>query len=312
MIVLVNILSIIIVNYNYTTSDLKKCLISLSNQVFKKFEILIVDNNSKRKFVENLKKFIKTSNEIQSIKDKIQLLELKKNLGYTGGNNHGIKKSRGDVILLLNPDISAGSYFLQKMVSLFEKYPRLHIAQPQINWYNNKNRIQSRGGIINPARIDDIHHLFYNREGKKENLNKCYKIDFAYGCAFFIRRDVLSKVGLLDNIFFMYNEEADLCLRARRSGFSNIYCYTGVKVYHNSSIDITPTFKKFKFRNNIILYLKNYSYPIIISRLFIQFLQLLILSINFKKMKIDVELLKFSVRKMIEGYIIGIKRRCRS
>ncbi|MFX1311072.1 MAG: glycosyltransferase family 2 protein [Promethearchaeota archaeon] len=308
-------LSIILLNYN-NTFHTKNCLISLQKQTYKNFEIILVDNNSKQIFREELQNFLKTSQlngnflrKIRFIKSNKRLkIKGEKNLGFTGGTNLGLKKSKGDLILLLNNDTFQDSDFLESMVELFDKYKDLHIAQPKICFYPEKDIIWANGGKINKFSIN----IFKNIDNQKKDDNSrenLFKIDYATGCALFIRREILRDIGVFDNIYFMYCEESDLCYRAFLKGYKNVYCNPKTTIYHNRKPGFSISFKKFYFRNRTIFCFKHFHILIIIWQFLLQFAQLLIYSINFKTGEVDSEFIFNSIKGIIEGASLGIKRR---
>ncbi|MHA1368360.1 MAG: glycosyltransferase family 2 protein [Promethearchaeota archaeon] len=304
---MIDLLSIIIVIFN--DIEIFDCLISLNAQTIKKFEIIIVDNNSKPSYSKKVKKFIERDDSISEISEKIMYVHLDQNLGYVGGNNAGMKLSKGDLILLLNPDTTHDPDFIEKMIDLFNKYPGIHIAQPLINSYPEKSIIWSAGGRVLPLHFSETTHLYGRKSINDVDLDPIYRIDYAIGCAIFIRRNILKKIGLLDPIFFIYNEETDLCMRAFRAGFKNIICYTGTKIYHNCPFELSSLNKKLKYRNRIMFFLKNFSIPVIILQSMMQFISMLIFVADFKKMRLDLEFLKHAISGTLQGYKTGLRRR---
>ena len=122
-------LSIIILNYN-NTYHTRHCLLSLQKQTFSNFEIVLVENNSDDVFRKKLYDFLKSDELERSFLKNIRLIESNKrsqfhneaNLGFTGGNNYGIQKAKGDLILLLNNDTYHDPTFLESMIAFFNKY----------------------------------------------------------------------------------------------------------------------------------------------------------------------------------------------
>lgn len=301
-------LSIILVNYN-NTYHTKNCLISLQNQTFRHFEIIIVENNSNENYRINLENFLKSSKLNEDFLKKIKLIYSDKNLGYTGGNNIGIRNSKGDLILLLNSDTLHENSFLESMVGFFEKYKSIHIAQPKICFHPDKDIIWGIGGYINKYSL----YLFGARDHLKKDKNlhkKPFRIDYAVGCALFIRREVLKKIGLLDNIFFMYGGEADLCYRATRLGY-NIFCNPIPTIYHNTKAELSPSFKNLYFRNRNIWCFKNFPLHIMIWQFILQFLELFGVALNIKKKRerIDYDFFFKSIKGILKGIKLGIRKR---
>lgn len=308
-------LSIILLNFN-NTYHTKKCLISLEKQTYKDFEIILVDNKSNEFYRKELVDFLESNQLIESILEKIKLIKSddrmlylnEVNLGFTGGSNLGIRKSQGDLILLLNNDTLQEPTFLEIMVSFFKKFRNLHLAQPKICCYPDKKIIWGMGGVVNKF----SYNLFKMINSGKLDFdleNKPFKIDYAIGTALFVRREILKKIGLLDNIFFMYCEESDLCFRAMKQGYKNIYCNPKAVIFHNRKPGLSKKSKELRFRNRTIFCIKHFSIAIIIWQFFMQFIELLLLIIDFNKMKIDYKFFSISIRGMLNGLKLGIRRR---
>ncbi len=303
----VKLLSIILVNYNNSHHTIN-CLKSLQNQNFKKFELIIVDNNSGDLYKRRLQSFLKTNNLNEFFKNKIKVIYSDKNMGFTGGNNLGIKNSRGNLILLLNCDTFHEPTFLESMVDLFKKYKFIHIAQPKICYYHNKNIIWQNGGKINKFSYS-LFKPIDRMKKDEDSLKKPFKIDFAVGCALFIRMEILKKIGLLDNVYFMYGEDSDLCYRATLKGYMNIYCNPKTKIYHNIRVELSNSFKKFYFQNRMIFCFKYFSIPLVIWQFFMQFIQIFIYTINFRKKKINYNFFFKGIKGTINGIKLGFKKR---
>lgn len=306
-------LSIIIVNYN-DSSHIKKCLFSLQNQTYKDFEIIMIENNSKDKYIREILSFLKNHSLNKEFLKKIKYFRLTKkleilgedNLGFAGGSNLGVKKSRGDLILFLNNDTIHESTFLESMVNFFDKFENLHIAQPIIFFHSYKDIVWSNGGKINPF----AYHLFthFNHLEKLDSFyRKPFKIDYAVGCALFIRRDILRKIGLFDENYFMYCEESDLCYRARLNGYNNIFCNSNAKIYHNIKQGYSKSFKKFYFRNRLIFCLKFFPTYLVVWQFLMQFIQLIEITSDFKAKKIDYKFFFQSIKGIIDGFKTGLR-----
>lgn len=299
-------LSIILVNYNNTFHTIK-CLKSLQSQIFKNFEIIIVENNSNENNKKKFYDFLKSDELQQNFIKKIKIINSNKNLGFTGGNNLGIKKSNRELLLLLNSDTFHEPDFLKLMINFFKKYKSVHIAQPKICFYPNKDIIWANGGKINKFSIK-LFPLTNYLERNNDQIQKPFRIDYAVGCAIFIRRKILMNIGLLDRIFFMYGGDSDLCYRATQRGY-NVFCNPKAKIYHNITIEKSDPYKKFQFRNRNIWCLKNFPYYIVIWQFCLQFSNLLGHTIDFKKKRIDYAFFFKSIIGIIKGLKIGIKIR---
>ena len=214
---------IIIVNFN-GRHLLEKNLLSVVNNGYEDFEIVIVDNASIDGSVEYLKK------EFPSVK----VVESKENLGFGGGNNLGVKEYPNyDAYLFLNNDISVPKGFLDNLVKELQKED-VGAVGPKILY--SKEKVGSEKRIINSAGIYvDRHYMAYDRYDKEEDNPKysvVEKIDALMGGAFLVKREVFERVGGFNPNMFLYYEDIDLSLRIRDLGYKLHYVGTS-EVYHD-------------------------------------------------------------------------------
>ena len=234
---------IIIVNFN-GRHLLEKNLLSVVNNGYEDFEIVIVDNASIDGSVEYLKK------EFPSVK----VVESKENLGFGGGNNLGVKEYPNyDAYLFLNNDISVPKGFLDNLVKELQKED-VGAVGPKILY--SKEKVGSEKRIINSAGIYvDRHYMAYDRYDKEEDNPKysvVEKIDALMGGAFLVKREVFERVGGFNPNMFLYYEDIDLSLRIRDLGYKLYYVGTS-EVYH----DHMASSKKLGVRKRNIMNMQN-------------------------------------------------------
>lgn len=194
---------IIILNYNG-----KNCLPKTLSSVFKisypNQEIVLVDNNSADGSFEAARNNF----------SKITFIKNSENLGFSAGNNVGIKYAleRGaDYVLLLNYDVEVESDFLEKLVEAMEKNKNTGIGNPVI-LESDKKIVWFSGGEINWLSMKTKH--------RKNNISQDYFwSDYISGCAMLIKAEVFKKIGLLDEKFFLYWEDADFSYRAKKAKY---------------------------------------------------------------------------------------------
>ncbi len=215
---------IILLNYE-GKKYLVEALKSLYSLKYPHFEVVLVDNNSSDGSLEiALSHF-----------PKITFLKNNHNLGFSAGNNVGIKYAleRGaQYILLLNNDTQVESDFLSSLVDVMEKDKQIGIGSPII-FKNKTSEIWFSGGKIDWLRMKTIH--------KKEKWQKdYYHSDFISGCAMLIKTEVFKKIGLLDEDYFLYWEDADFSVRAKKAGYKLVVSPKS-KIYHfeksNNNLD---------------------------------------------------------------------------
>ena len=222
---------------------LAKCLPSVLEQNYPEFEVILVDNASTDGSVSYVK------NNFENVK----IIKNMKNIGFAGGNNVGIRASKGELIVLLNQDTVVDPSWLSQLVRVMTRREDVGICMPKILLFDERDNLNTDGVKIN--------FLGFGWPGgyrkKDKGDNKVKEIDFASGASMMLRRDVLQKVGLFDKDFFLYHEDSDLGWRIRLSGY-NIVCVPTSVVYHKYVF----TFNKRKFyyleRNRIILLIKNF------------------------------------------------------
>jgi GT2 family glycosyltransferase len=164
----------------------------------------------------------------------ITLLETGKNLGYARGNNVGIchaLTAGAEYLLLLNNDTIVDPDILKGFLKTYETHPDASILGAKTCLYNERNRLDHLGGIWNSRKGK------FDLIGVKEHAEN-WKIpillDYACGCALFIKTEVIKRVGELEPRFFLFWEESDFCFRAKKEGFFT-YFSPEAKLFHKVS-----------------------------------------------------------------------------
>jgi hypothetical protein len=225
-------LSIVIVNYN-VKNLLKKCLESIFKyQKDIEFEVIVIDNSSKDHSQEMLQRDF----------PQIKLIENKRNLGFSRACNQGIKESQARYILLLNPDTELTPGGFKKMMDFMDSKPGIGICGPKM--VNEEGKLQfscrslpsyltaisSSQSILN--RIFPYNFLSKKYLLKNQDHSQISEVDWVSGSCLLAKREMLEKEGLLDERFYMYVEDVDLCFRAKKLGFSVFYFPQVVVVHH--------------------------------------------------------------------------------
>ncbi len=234
-------LSIIIVNYN-TERLLKGCLESVYAGVNgMPVDVWVVDNNSHDGSVPMVKALFPT----------VKVMENASNVGFSRANNMVISRSRSEYILLLNPDTLVIGDAIERVVKFMKEHPEVGIAGCKVLNRDGTLQLACRRSIPTPTvafyRMTGLSRLFpKNRVMAKYNMTyedpgEAHEVDAVSGAFLMIRRRVIEQIGPLDERFFMYGEELDWCLRAKRAGWSVMYYpearithYKGESTKHNS------------------------------------------------------------------------------
>lgn len=193
-------LTIIIITYN-SQDHIESCLKSIENQKIPS-NIILIDNNSQDKTLEKIK----------NKKNNFNLIKNKLNLGFAQAVNQGIAYSKKnlntDLFLLLNPDTNLKKDCLNKIIKKIKSDSKIGLCSPVIKNPKN-NEIIFRQGQINWWKMKTLH---------ENNPNK--KMDYLTGCCLLIKKSVLDKLKGFDEKFFLYYEDADFCLRAKKNGLA--------------------------------------------------------------------------------------------
>lgn len=201
---------IIVLNWN-GVDDTLACLESLARLDYPTFEVIVVDNGS-------------ADGSVLAIRERfsgVTLIENGENLGYTGGNNVGLRRvlaQRLDYALLLNNDTEVPPDSLRLLVEVADAYPAVGIVGPTIYYYDQPQVIWSAGGAIDWRR-GQTWMVGLNEHDIGQFGQEPREVDFVTGCALLVKREVLERVGLLDERFFAYYEETEWCVRIKRAGF---------------------------------------------------------------------------------------------
>jgi len=239
------LVSIIILNYN-AGQILLDCFESVIKTNYDNFEIIIVDNASKDKSHRKCKEKF----------ERVRIIENEKNLGYCEGNNVGIKNSKGEFIVILNPDTTVHPDWLNELFCAYNKFGE-GLYQPKHLSLSEKTVYMSAGNMLN------IFGFGYAREkGKKDKnqFNKIEEIGYASGTCLFTSSSVLKKVGLFDPFIFLYHDDLDLGWRASQLGIKSYYIPKSI-IYHAESYSLRWNAEKFYWleRNRKYCLLTHYS-----------------------------------------------------
>lgn len=216
-------LSVIIVNYN-VKFYLEQCLESVRRasrglQV----EVFVVDNLSTDGSVEYLRERF----------PEVTFIENKENVGFARANNQAIRQSKGEYVLLLNPDTIVGEDTLKQCVEFMDAHREAGAVGTYMLHVDGTFAPESRRGLPTPfvafCKMTGLTALFpksrlfgryYMRYLDENEMNEIEVISGAY---MMLRREALDKVGLLDEDFFMYGEDIDLSYRVLKGGYKNYF-----------------------------------------------------------------------------------------
>lgn len=221
-------LSVVIVNYG-TFELTKNTINSILNYSYPfSIEIIVVDNASVDDSLSKLKEYFK---------DNVKFIASKSNNGFAAGNNQALKIVDSKYILLLNSDTIVWQDTLEDIYNFMENNPDVGACGCQVLLEDNTLDKACKRSFPNVK--NSFFRLFHiPTKSKDDNYNLddlddngVYEIDCLTGAFIFTRKKVLDSIGLLDETFFMYGEDIDLCYRIKKAGWKIIY-YGKDKITH--------------------------------------------------------------------------------
>lgn len=246
------LVSIITLNWNTPKVTCELLSSIKDHNTYENIEVIVVDNASDED----------PSQQFISALPTAKIIRNTKNLGFSGGNNVGIKAASGDYLFIVNNDTEFTAGLIESLLSVFEKNPDVGIACPKLRYYFNK-------GIIEYAGYKPV-NIFTGRNqmigsGEKDNgqYNKLNKTYYAHGGAMMVSKKAVDKVGLMPEQFFLYYEELDWSVRFRKNGYS-IYFQPEALIYHKESMTTgkaSPLKTFYLTRNRILFMRRNISFP---------------------------------------------------
>lgn len=252
-------LSVIIVNWNVKQllSDCLRSLLTAEQGV--ELEIIVIDNHSTDGSVEMIKQ------EFPQVK----LITSETNLGFAVANNLGLKSAIGDYLMLLNPDTVVPAGSLKALVEYLQAHPEVGIVGPHIMNPDGTTQPSVRG---NPTGQNQLFVILkqINVLPWLPSLRSYLRTDFDYsqtqsvdqlmGAALCFPKTLLTKIGPLDEQFFLWFEEVDYCLRAKQAGLQIIYLATS-QITHRGGASFGQRLTMDKqriFNRSLLSYLKKH------------------------------------------------------
>ncbi len=224
-------LSIVIVNYN-VRHFLEQCLVAVTRACDGvQAEVFVVDNASSDGSVEMLRvKF-----------PEVSVIANLSNVGFSKANNQAIEKSTGEYVLLLNPDTVVAEDTFVKCIDFMNAHS--DAGALGVRMLDGKGQFlpESKRGLPTPsvafyktfglAKIFPQSKTFGRYHLGFLNQHETHEVEVLSGAYMFVRRNVLDKIGFLDESFFMYGEDIDLSYRINKAGYKNFY-FAGTTIIH--------------------------------------------------------------------------------
>lgn len=240
-------LSIITVNYNGLKDT---CALIDSIPFNEDMEVIVVDNGSN----EN------EANVLQERYPYIKVIRSDKNLGFAGGNNLGIKSAKGKYIFLVNNDTIFKEFKPQILIRRLESSPKIGMVCPKIRFAWKNNPIQF-AGYTPLSSITVRNQAIGFGEEDKGQYDTPHQTPYAHGAAMMLKREVIDKVGLMPECYFLYYEELDWSMMITRAGYE-IWYEPASTIYHKESQSTgqnSPLRTYYITRNRLLLVKRNWS-----------------------------------------------------
>ncbi|WP_457566245.1 glycosyltransferase [Caldithrix abyssi] len=260
-------ISVIIVNFN-VREFLEQTLLSVQRALKDiSSEVIVVDNASVDDSVQMVRRRF----------PEVILIENKENVGFSAANNQGLEIARGRFIVLLNPDTIVQEDTFSKLLDFFERTPEASAATCKIINPDGTFSIDCRHSIPTPLtafwKVTGLSRLFpkskifgrYNLTYLDEN--DTYQVEAISGSFMMMRREIVQKVGKLDEDFFMYCEDIDYCYRINQAGGKIFYVPDSQIIHYKGestkkyNLDYVITFNKSLYKFYKKHYQKRYVYP---------------------------------------------------
>jgi len=216
-------------------SDTLQCLAGLEASTHLDQSLFVVDNGPDDDRHRALR---------SAVGGRAQVLATGDNLGYAAGNNVGIRaalQDRPDFVWILNPDTEAEPTTLERLLEGAEEVADAGVVGARIVYPGEPARLWFDGGVIDRSRFGATHHEGVGEPEHRRPRPATVETDYVTGACLLVRRQVLQRVGLLPEEWFLYFEETDFCLRAQAAGFRTVVARRARMVHHKRSSGLLPT-----------------------------------------------------------------------
>ncbi len=244
---------ILVLNWNLPEITIN-CINSILSSDYDNFRILVVDNGSTD---DNFHQLLIKIGEIEE-QGSVSVLRETTNQGFSRGMNVGIRaaiQNGADFILLLNNDTIVDKAMVRTMVDAMVKAPEIGVLGPIIYYMGTPDRVWFSGYHI-PGKIYIIRRGYHL---KQEGVI-LEEVDFVNGCGMMIRKKVIDDIGLLPEVYFMYYEDLEYCLKAKEWGWK-LACHKSAKMWHAVSLSsngMDSIHKEFlQLKSSIIFFRRN-------------------------------------------------------
>lgn len=239
------LVSIITINYNRLILTLD-FLSSIAELTYANTEVIVVDNAS----LED------PSAEIQLQFPQVKVVRSERNLGFSGGNNLGVRHAEGQFFLFINNDTLVTPTLIEELLIPFEQDPSIGLVSPKILFASRRTIIQYAGSTsVNP--ITGRNKTIGSHKKDQGQFDIPGDTAYAFGTAMMTSRKLFEEVGPMPEIYFLYYEELDWSCMFKRAGY-RIYFQPSAIVYHIAygAVGSNSTLYTYYILRNRILFMR--------------------------------------------------------
>jgi len=254
--------SVIIVSWN-VAELLLRCLDSLftglGSDRASDIEVIVIDNASQ----DN------TALRLREAYPDVQVVVNDENRGFAAANNQGMVLARGRHYLLLNPDTELVGDALARMVSYLDRHPQVGVVGPRLRYPDGRPQSSRRRfptlatALLESTPLQELlppNPVLRRYYVEDRPADETQRVDWLVGACLMVRRQVVERVGGLDEGYFMYFEELDWCRRIRQAGWEVVYLPSATVIHHEgkSSDQVVPL-RHIRFQTSKVRYfMKHY------------------------------------------------------
>jgi len=243
--------SVIVVNFN-GMPYIESCLRSILKQDFAHCEVILVDNKSSDKSLDYARQQFPG----------VIIVANEKNLGYSGGINSSIGYAHGEYLAPINVDTEVKQGWLAAMVDSMDANPEVGAVTPKSLLYSDRGKVGVMGLNIHITGLGFVRGL---NQTNSDLLQEPFQVAGISGCSYLIRREIVEKMGGLNESNFMYYDDVDLSWMINLMGYK-IFCVPQSVVYHEYELKMTPQkifWLEYGRENAILSYLKPFTFIVL-------------------------------------------------
>jgi GT2 family glycosyltransferase len=239
---------VVLLNWN-GLSDTLECLASLREQEYSSIKTVVVDNGSAKD----------EASIIEHDYPDVSVLRQDRNLGFCGGNNVGIRHALADgadYVMILNNDTIAPPQLISELLRASDGLEQVGAVSPLILCHPKSDLIWYAGSVWEPQTAGFRHPLSYESRNKL-GASAPFPTAYACGCCLLVSASVLSQVGLMDERYFIYYDEADWSSRMKKAGLE-CYVIPTAALYHKVSKATPSLIGTYLMARNRLLWMKDH------------------------------------------------------